>query len=44
MAMENFTRHQQGIIRSYYQNRDTVSFQRVQELLTDIYLAEGKKK
>lgn len=44
MAMENYTRHQQSIIRSYYQNRDTVAFQRVQELLTDIYLAEGKKK
>ncbi|XZE44708.1 hypothetical protein SH467x_004325 [Pirellulaceae bacterium SH467] len=44
MAMENYTRYQQGVIKSYYQNRDNVSFQRVQELLTDLYLAEGKKK
>ncbi|MCU0716574.1 MAG: hypothetical protein MUD03_10655 [Pirellula sp.] len=44
MAMENFTRYQQGVIKAYYQNRDNVSFQRVQELLTDLYLAEGKKK
>jgi len=44
MAMENYTRYQQGVIRAYYQNRDNVSFLRVQELLTDLYLCEGKKK
>jgi DNA polymerase III delta prime subunit len=43
MAMENFTRHQQSIIKNYYKNRDDVAFQRAQELLTDLYLAEGKK-
>ncbi len=44
MAMENFSRYQQGVIKAYYQNRDNVSFQRVQELLTELYLSEGKKK
>jgi hypothetical protein len=44
MAMENYTRHQQNIIRNYYENRENVSFQRVQELLTDLYLVEGKKR
>ncbi len=44
MAMENYSRYQQGVIKSFYQNRDNVSFQRVQELLTELYLAEGKKK
>ncbi|XZE20254.1 hypothetical protein SH449x_000118 [Pirellulaceae bacterium SH449] len=44
MAMENFTRYQQNVIKNYYQNRENVSFQRVQELLTDLYLSEGKKK
>lgn len=44
MAMENYSRYQQSVIKSYYQNRDNVSFQRVQELLTDLYLSEGKKK
>jgi DNA polymerase III delta prime subunit len=43
MAMENFTRYQQSIIKNYYKNRDDVAFQRAQELLTDLYLAEGKK-
>ena len=43
MAMENFTRHQQSIIKNNYKNRDDVAFQRAQELLTDLYLAEGKK-
>lgn len=44
MAMENFSRYQQSIIRNYYKNQDNVSLQRAQELLTDLYLSEGKKK
>jgi hypothetical protein len=44
MAMENYTRYQQNVIKNYYQNRENVSFQRVQELLTDLYLSEGQKK
>ncbi|MBU6236439.1 MAG: hypothetical protein KGQ51_01340 [Planctomycetes bacterium] len=42
--MENYTRHQQSIIKNYYKNRDDVAFQRSQELLTELYLAEGKKR
>jgi len=41
--MENFSKHQQSIIKNYYKNRDDVSLQRAQELLTELYLAEGKK-
>jgi DNA polymerase III delta prime subunit len=44
MPMENYTRHQQSIIKNYYKNRDDVAFQRAQELLTELYLAEGKKR
>jgi hypothetical protein len=44
MAMENFSRYQQSVIRNYYKNQDNVSLQRAQELLTDLYLAEGKKR
>lgn len=44
MPMENFTRHQQSIIKNYYRNRDDVAFQRAQELLTELYLVEGKKR
>jgi hypothetical protein len=44
MAMENYSKYQQSVIRNYYKNADNVSLQRAQELLTDLYLAEGKKR
>ena len=44
MGMENYTRHQQGIIKRYYENIDQVSLQRLGELVGDLYLAEGKKR
>ena len=44
MGMENFTRHQQGIIKRYYANQDTIQLQKLGELVTDLYLAEGKKR
>ena len=44
MAAENYSRYQQSVIRNYYNNKDNVSLQRAQELLTDLYLAEGKKR
>ncbi len=33
--------HQQRIIRNYYRNRDSIMFQRLQELVGELYLAEG---
>ncbi len=42
--MKERTRHQQRIIRNYYQNREAISLQRLQELVTELYLAEGKKR
>jgi hypothetical protein len=44
MPSENYSKYQQTVIRNFYNNRDNVSLQRVQELLTDLYLAEGKKR
>ncbi len=44
MAMENYTKHQQQIIKNYYKNRDDISLQRLQEQVTELYLAEGKKR
>ena len=44
MAMENFSRHQQGIIKRYYEHKDEIALQRLAELVTDLYLAEGKKR
>ena len=44
MGMEDYTRHQQGIIKRYYANQDTLQLQKLGELVTDLYLAEGKKR
>ena len=44
MGMENFTRHQQGIIKRYYENFDQITLQKLGELVGDLYLAEGKKR
>lgn len=42
--LDDYTRHQQGIIKRYYQNLDTIQVQRLAEQVTELYLAEGKKK
>ncbi len=38
------SKHQQKIIRNYYENRDSIALQRAQELVTELYLSEGKKR
>ena len=40
----NYSPHQQKIIRRYYDNLDTISSQRLAELVGELYLTEGKKK
>ncbi len=42
--MAKFSKHQQSIIKNYYENREAISLQRLQELVTELYLAEGKKR
>jgi len=42
--MENYSKHQQGIIKRYYENIDQITLQKLSELVTDLYLAEGKKR
>ncbi|MFP6613348.1 MAG: hypothetical protein VB835_13650 [Pirellulales bacterium] len=42
--MAKHSPHQQRIIRNYYKNRDAISAQRLGELVTDLYLAEGKRR
>lgn len=44
MGMQDFTRHQQKIIKRYYENIDQISLQRLSELVADLYLVEGKKR
>ena len=42
--MKSYSKHQQKIIKNYYDNRDTIALQRAQELVTELYLSEGKKR
>jgi len=42
--MADYTKYQQKVIQRYYDNRDDIALQRVQELITELYLAEGKKR
>lgn len=39
---KKFTKHQQKLIKNYYENREAISMQRLSELVTELYLAEGK--
>jgi hypothetical protein len=41
---KKFTKHQQKIIKNYYENRQAISLQRLSELVTELYLAEGKSR
>ena len=42
--LDDYSRHQQGIIKRYYRNLDKIQLQRLSELVTDLYLADGKKR
>ena len=39
---KNYSKHQQKIIKNYYDNREAISLQRLSELVTELYMAEGK--
>lgn len=41
--MADHTPYQKKIIKRYYQNFDTIKSQRLAELTTELYLADGKK-
>ncbi|MEM8946803.1 MAG: hypothetical protein AAGD11_16635 [Planctomycetota bacterium] len=41
---KEYSKHQQKIIKNYYNNREAISLQRLSELVTDLYLAEGKAR
>ena len=42
--MPKRTPYQERVIRNYYQNQDEIMLQRLGELVTDLYLAEGKAR
>ena len=42
--MAERSKYQQKIIKNYYNNQEAISLQRLGELVTELYLAEGKKR
>jgi hypothetical protein len=41
-AVAERSKYQDKIIKNYYQNKDAIGLQRLSELVTELYLAEGK--
>ena len=46
MAKQEYSNYQKKVIQNYYQNLDTIALTRLQELVTELYLADtaAKKK
>ena len=42
--MAEFTPYQEKVVKRFYKNRDRIAEQRLGELVSEIYLAEGKKR
>ena len=42
--MAERSKYQQNVIKNYYENRENIALQRAQELVTELYLTEGKKR
>ena len=42
--MAERSKYQQKVIKNYYENRGAISLQRLSELVTELYLAEGKQR
>ncbi len=44
MAKQQYTKHQLGIISNYYEHLDTIMLTKLQELVSELYLADTAKK
>jgi hypothetical protein len=42
--MADYSKYQQKVIKRYYENIDAITLQKLGEMVTDLYLAEGKKR
>ena len=40
----NFTPYQKGVVKRYYEQRESISAQRLGEIVSDLYLCEGSGK
>ena len=44
MSAKELSSHQQNIVKNYYQNLDSIMLGKLQELVTELYLAQSKAK
>ena len=44
MSAKEYSQYQRGVIKRYYENRDDIALQRLQELVTELYLAKDTPK
>ena len=44
MGMDDYSAHQQKIIKNYYDNQEGILIQRLGEHVTELYLSEGKAR
>jgi hypothetical protein len=44
MSKQDYTPHQQGIIKRFYEHRDTLALQKLGELVSDLYVATSEAK
>jgi len=42
--MKDYSNYQKKVIGRYYENREQIDAQKLAELVTNLYLAEGKKQ
>ena len=42
--MAERSNYQNKVIKNYYDNRENIALQRCQEIVTELYLATGKKR
>jgi hypothetical protein len=42
--MTERSKYQDKVIKNYYRNREAIALQRAQELITELYLAQGKQR
>ena len=38
---QEYSRYQRGVIQRYYEHADTIALQKLSEIVSDLYLAEG---
>ncbi len=44
MSKDDFTPYQQGIIKRFYEHRDTLALQKLAEIVSDLYVESSEAK